>query len=74
MANHELQPHPLGQIDGLQDAFMPEAGPALIHNLSLYLRDEIIRLFMDNGEQILLPIAKVGVVIAHEDQDVLFGI
>ena len=62
------------RIQGFHDAFVPEAGPALIHDLGLDLRDKVLRLFMRNSQQVFLPIAEIGVVAAAENKDVLFRI
>src|SRR5207237_10156993 len=56
-----------------EDSLVEERGPTLVHDLGLDLRDEVLRLFVDDGEEILLPLVQEWVVVADEEEDVLVG-
>ena len=50
----------LRQLERLENSFVPETRPALVHDLGFDLRDEILRLLMDDGQQILLPLRQMA--------------
>src|SRR5207249_2221767 len=73
VAHDELEVQLLRQLEGVQDPLVPEARPALVHDLGLDLRDEVLRLLVDDGEQVLLPLLQERVVVADEEEQVLVG-
>ena len=60
VAHEELEVQLLRQVEAVEDALVPERGPALVHDLGLDLRDEVLRLLVDDGEEILLPSVRNG--------------
>src|SRR5262249_1049558 len=74
VAYDELELHALRQLERVEDALMPEARPAFVHDLGFDLWDEVLCLFVDDREDISLPVAEDRVVIADEEQQILFGV
>ncbi|MEA3220797.1 MAG: hypothetical protein OZX49_01912 [Immundisolibacter sp.] len=72
VVDHEFHLQVGRQVQAADDAVVPEAGPALVHDLGLDLRDEVLRFLVDDGQQVPLPVGEVGIVVADEQQDVLF--
>src|SRR3989454_11859668 len=64
VAHDELEVQLLRQLEGVEDPLVPEARPALGHELGLDLRDEVLRLLVHDGEQIPLPLLQERVVVA----------
>ena len=48
--HHELDSKVRRQIEVGHDLVVPVAGPAFVHDLGLDLREEVSRLFMDDGQ------------------------
>src|SRR5689334_7137559 len=74
VAHDKLDLHSLRQAQAVENALVPEARPAFVHDFGLDLRNEILRLFVDDREEILLPVAEDRIVVADKEQQVLFGI
>ena len=72
--DQELQVDLLGQIEAVHDLVVPVAGPALVHDLGLDLGKKVLSLVVNDGQDILLPRLEMAVVVADEQQDVLFGL
>ena len=70
VAHQEFEVEVLRQVEAVEDLAVPVAGPALVHNLGFDLRDEVLRLLMGDGEQIPLPLAQIGIVVADEQEEV----
>ena len=60
-----------GQLERIENALVPVGGPALVHDLRLDLRNEVLRLLVDDAEEIALPCRQVGVVLGDERQEIL---
>ena len=74
VADHELEEDLLRQVERGHDPVVPVAGPALVHDLGLDLRQEVAGLLVDDGEQVLLPVGEVAIVVADEQEDVGLGL
>jgi hypothetical protein len=69
--DQELQMDLLRQIEGIHDLVVPEAGPSLVHDLGLDLRDEVARLIVHDREDVALPVGQIAPVVADEQEQVL---
>src|SRR5262245_27875322 len=73
VADQELEVQRLRQVEAVEDALVPERGPALVHDLGLDLRNEVLRVLVNDGEEVALPVGEERIVVADEEEDVLLG-
>src|SRR5262249_26739142 len=59
-----------GNVHLPQDARVPERRPALIHDLSLHLRQEVEHLVADDGADVSLPLFELRGPLQEEEEDV----
>ena len=74
VADHELEEDLLRQIERGHDPVVPVAGPALVHDLGLDLGQEVAGLLVDDGQEVLLPVGQIAIVVADEQEDVGLGL
>ncbi len=72
--NQELHVKLWRQLDRVHELVVPEAGPALVHDLGINLGQEVAGLLIDDGEDIPLPGSEVLVVVTNKQKDVLIGL
>ena len=72
VADEEFEMEILRKFEAVEDLAVPVARPPLVHDLGLDLRNEVLRLLVNDRQQILLPLREERVVVAHEDQEVFF--
>src|SRR5262249_462631 len=70
MMHEKFQIEILRQVETIQYLSMPIAGPTLVHNLGFDIRDEVLRLLLSDGKQILLPFAEIRIVVTDEQKDI----
>ncbi len=71
--HEELEVEVLGKLEAVEDLAVPVARPALVHDLGFDLGNEVLRLLVDDRQQILLPLREKRVVVPHEEQQILLG-
>ena len=72
MPNKKFNLKALGKIQGLEDAFVPKARPAFVHDLGLNLRNKILGLFVDHRQQVFFPFRQLRIVVANEKKNIFF--
>ena len=71
---HERVRHQPLVVQGIEDGVMPEAGPALVHDLGLALGIEVLGDLAHDAHHLALPGLQQGCILLDEIEDVLLGL
>ena len=62
----------LRKIQSLEDAFVPKARPAFVHDLGLNLRNKSTGLVREPWSASLFPFRELRIVVANEKKNIFF--
>ena len=74
VAHDKFEVQALIEIERLQDALVPIARPALVHDLGLEHRQKVLRFLVHDREQVSFPFSEERIVVADEQQQILVGL